>query len=177
MIPLWVFLITLFIPLQKVEANGEIKIGYVDPHSIMRTMPDMAAVERRLQNFVERKREEFTEKETRFRRELQEYQEKMAIISPEAKQKEEERLAALNLELQEFQQNFQQEIQQRQLELLQPLLDKIQDAIDEVAKERNLTYVLNIMTNNGDFIILYASEDAQQKYDITEEVRERLDLI
>lgn len=172
-----IFLVTLLLPVEKVQAQEELRIGYVDPQTIMRSMPEMAAIERRLQNFIDRKRQEFTEKEAHFRRQVEEYQQKMAVISDEAKQKEEERLAELNLELQEFQQNFQQEIQERQFELLEPLLQKIQGAIESVANERNFTFVLNTMTNNGDFIILYASEDAQRNYDITDEVMQRLDLM
>ncbi len=171
--------IGLALPAEKTQAQAqnELTIGYVDPQTIMRSMPEMAAIERRLQNFIDRKRQEFAEKEATFRREVEEYQQKMAVISDEARRREEERLAALNLELQEFQQNFQQEIQERQFELIEPLLEKIQGAIESVARERNLTFVLNTMTNNGDFIILYASERAQQDYDITDEVMQRLDLM
>ncbi len=165
------------IPTEKAQAQDELRIGYVDPQTIMRSMPEMAAIERRLQNFVERKRQEFADKEANFRREVEEYQQKVAVISEEAQRNEEERLAELNLELQEFQQNFQQEIQERQMSLLEPLLDKIQGAIDQVASDRQFTYVLNTMTNNGDFIILYASDQAQQNYDITEEVMQILDLM
>jgi len=171
--------IGLALPVEKTQAQAqdELTIGYVDPQTIMRSMPEMAAIERRLQNFIDRKRQEFADKEATFRREVEEYQQKMAVISDEARRREEERLASLNLELQEFQQNFQQEIQERQFELIEPLLDKIQGAIETVAKERNLTFVLNTMTNNGDFIILYASERAQRDYDITDEVMQRLDLM
>ncbi len=160
----------------QAQSSDDMRIGYVDPQTIMMSMPDMAAIERRLQNFAEQRREEFAQKENEFRQQVQEYQEKMGVISEQAQQEEEERLSELNMELQEFQQNFQMEYQERQMELIEPLLDKIQDAIDEVASERGLTYVLNTMTNNGDFIILYASEDAQQNYDITQEVKRRLDV-
>lgn len=157
-------------------AADDMRIGYVDPQTIMMSMPDMAAIERRLQNFAEQRREEYAQKENRFRQQVEEYQQKQGVISEEAQRQEEERLAEMNMELQEFQQNFQMEYQERQMELIEPLLDKIQDAIDEVASERGLTYVLNTMTNNGDFIILYASEEAQQNYDITQEVKRRLDV-
>lgn len=157
--------------------STDLKIGYVDPNRIMRSMPEMAAIERRLQNFAERKRQEFVEKEASFRRELEEYQQKAPVISEEAKRREEERLARLNVELQEFQQNFQLELQQRQFELLAPLYEKIQNAIEAVATEKGLSYVLNTMTNNGDFIILYASEEARNNYDITNAVMQRLDLM
>lgn len=174
---LLVLLAVTAISVQEAEAQTDLKIGYVDPQSIMRAMPEMAAIERRLQNFAERKRQEFAEKEANFRRELDEYEQKASVISDEAKQREETRLAGLNVELQEFQQNFQRELQERQFELLAPLYEKIQDAIDTVASEKGLTYVLNTMTNNGDFIILYASEEAQRNYDITETVMQKLDLM
>ncbi|MEX0927761.1 MAG: OmpH family outer membrane protein [Balneolales bacterium] len=160
----------------EAKAQNDLNIGYVDPQSIMMSMPEMAAIERRLQNFVQRKREEFTEKEADFRQQVEEYQQRVSVISEEAQQRDEERLAQLNLELQEFQQTFEQEIQERQAELIGPLLDKIQEAIDQVATSRNLTYVLNSVTNNGDFIILYASDEAQQNYDITDEVKQVLDI-
>lgn len=167
----------LFLPTQNAQAQDELRIGYVDPQIIMRSMPEMAAVERRLQNFIDRKRQEFADKESNFRRQVEEYQQKMAVISDEAKRNEEERLAQMNLELQEFQQNFQMEVQERQFELLEPLLEKIQGAIDEVARERNFTYVFNTMTNNGDFVILYVSDEAQQTSDITDAVMQKLDLM
>ncbi len=173
----FIFLLGLGLPVEKAQAQDELRIGYVDPQTIMRSMPEMAAIERRLQNFVERRRQEFAEKENEFRREVEEYQQRMAVISDEAQRREEERLAELNLELQEFQQNFQQEVQERQMELLEPLLDSIQNAIEQVAQERNFMYVLNTMTNNGDFIILYASEEAQRNYDITDAVMQELDLM
>ncbi len=173
------FLIGLHVPVENAQAQtqDELRIGFVDPQTIMRSMPEMAAVERRLQNFIDRKRQEFAEKEASFRREVEEYQQKMAVISDEARRREEERLAEMDLELREFQQNFQQEIQERQFELIEPLLNKIQGAIESVARERNFTFVLNTMTNNGDFIILYASERAHRDFDITDDVMQRLDLM
>ena len=182
---IWIIFGTLLLfgvlsPVEKLQAKeiqDELRIGYVDPQYIMRSMPEMAAIERRLQNFVERKQLEFVELETEFRQKVEEYQQKAAVISEQAQRQEEERLTEMQMRLQEYERNFQQEIQERQMSLMEPLLNKIQGAIDEVAQRRNFTYVLNTMTNNGDFIILYASEEAQANYDITDEVMERLDLM
>lgn len=171
------FAVSVMAAPQAAEAQEDLRIGYVDPQEIMMSMPEMAAIERRLNNFVEQKREEFTEKEQNFRRELEEYQERMAVISDQAREREEERLAELNMELQQMQTQFQQEIQERQQELIDPLLDDIHNAIDEVARERGLTYVLNTTTSQGDFIILYASDEAEEQFNITREVKQRLDLI
>lgn len=154
----------------------DVEIGYVDPQAILAKMPEMKAVQQRLQNFIDRKREELAEKEQSFNQQVTEYQQKSAVISEQAKQQEEERLGKLNAELQQFRTQLQQEIQQKQQELVGPLLQQINDAINTVASDMGLTYVLNTTTSNGDVIILYASEEAQQQYDITDQVMRELGI-
>lgn len=154
----------------------ELKIGYVEPQAILTKMPEMKAVQQRLQNFAERKQQELAQKEQEFNTQISNYQQKSAVISEEAKQKEEERLGQLNAELQQFRTQLQREVQQKQQELVGPLLDQIGTAIDQVAQEMNLTYVLNTTTSSGDAIILYASNEAKEKYDITDQVMRQLGI-
>lgn len=159
------------------QAQGqELEIGYVDPQAILSKMPEMKAVQQRLQNFMEQKRNELATKREEYQQQVSEYQQKESVISENAKQKEEERLGQLGAELQQFQTELQQEVQQKQQELVGPLLDQIDTAIGTVAGNMGLTYVLNTTTSNGDVIILYASDEAQQQYDITDEVMAELDM-
>lgn len=166
----------LSIPSFTVAQSGELKIGYVDPQAILQKMPEMKAVQQRLQNFAERKREELANKQTDFQQQVQEYQQKSAVISDAAKAKEEERLGELNAQLQQFQSQIQQELQQKQQELVGPLFQQIEQSINAVAEEMGLTYVINTTTTNGDVIILYASPDAQEKYNITDPVMRDLGI-
>lgn len=161
---------------QSAHAQNDLSIGYVDPQAILSKMPEMKAVQQRLQNFADRKRQELQDKQANFQEQVTAYQQKSAVISDEAKQKEEERLGQLQSELQQFQTQLQQEIQQKQQELVGPLLQQIETAINAVAEERGLTYVLNTTTSNGDVIILYASPDAREKYDITDAVMQQLGI-
>ncbi|MEO1023871.1 MAG: OmpH family outer membrane protein, partial [Bacteroidota bacterium] len=156
--------------------TDEGKIGFVNPQAILARMPEMKAVQQRLQNFAERKQQELLTKEQQFQQEVATYQQKAAVISDDAKLKEEERLGQLQVELQTAQQQAEAELEQKRGELLGPLLGQIGDAINEVAKEMNLGYVLNTTTSTGDLIILYASESYQQKYDITEPVMQKLGM-
>ncbi|MCH8496169.1 MAG: OmpH family outer membrane protein, partial [Balneolales bacterium] len=71
---------------------------------------------------------------------------------------------------------YGQELQQQQAELMGPLLERVQQAINTVSSEMGVTYVLNTMTNSGDFIILYASPRMQREFDITAKVAEKLEL-
>lgn len=154
----------------------ELKIGYVEPQAILAKMPEMKAVQQRLQNFAERKQKELAQKEQEFNAEITNFEQRSAVISEDAKQKEQERLGQLNAELQQYRTQLQQEMQQKQQELVGPLLDQIGTAIDQVANDMNLTYVLNTTTSNGDAIILYASDEAQEKYDITDQVMQQLGI-
>jgi outer membrane protein len=170
------FLVLAVIPGQTILAQSDMKIGYVEPMVILERMPEMAAIERQLQNFMERKNREIAQKEMDLAQRLEDFQRRRSVISAEAREREEENLTRLQVELQQAQGTAQQELQQRQVELISPIIDKIQTAIDDVADEMGLTYVLNTMTNNGDFIILYVSEEVRREYNITDKVMEKLDI-
>ncbi len=154
----------------------DMRIGFVDPRVILDRMPEMRAVQQRLQNFAERKQRELSDAEQNLQTEIQLYQQKIGVISEEARQKEEERLGQLDLELREKQSQAQQELQQRRAELMAPLLEQIQNAINEVATQKNIDYVLNTTTSTGDVIILYVKEELRQEFDITDAVMVNLGI-
>jgi outer membrane protein len=156
--------------------SEELKIGYVSPQAILQNMPEMKAVQQRLQNFTARKQQELTQKEQAFQSEVAAYQQKVGVISAEAQAQEEQRLGQLQNELLQAQQTAEQELQAKRTELLGPLLEQIGNAIDTVAQRMGLGYVLNTTTSTGDLVILYASEDFQSKYDITQAVMDELGM-
>jgi outer membrane protein len=155
---------------------SELKIGYVNPQAILANMPEMKAVQQRLQNFTARKQQELAQLEQNFQSEVAAYQQKVGVISADAQAKEEERLGKLQNDLLTAQQQAENELQQKRQELVGPLLEQIGTAIDSVANSMGLIYVLNTTTSTGDLVILYASEEYQSKYDITEQVMEQLGM-
>ena len=154
----------------------DMKIGFVEPRSVLEKMPELRAVQQRMQNFMERKQTELTEKERELQTEIEQYQQKVGVISEQARENEEQRLNNLDMEFRQLQNTAQQEMQQRQAELMAPLLEQLQGAIDNVAAERGLDYVLNTTTSGGDVIILYVSESVQEEYDITDAVMRELGI-
>lgn len=171
------FALLLFFSFQPISVQAQdMKIGYVEPRAILERMPEMRAVEQRMQNFIERKRNELTTQEQSFQQELQLYQQKVGVISDTARQQEEERLGQLQLELQQSQNQVRQDIQQRQAELMAPLLEQVQGAINEVASDMGIDYVLNTTTSTGDVVILYVREELREQYDITDAVMRNLGI-
>lgn len=154
----------------------DMKIGFVEPRAVLERMPEMRAVQQRLQNFAERKQNELATKERELQTEIELYQQKVGVISEEARQAEEQRLNELDTQFRQLQSTAQQEIREQQANLMSPLLQQIQEAIDTVASERGLDYVLNTTTSTGDVIILYVSEEVQNEYDITDAVMRNLGI-
>jgi outer membrane protein len=152
------------------------RIGYVNPQAILQKMPEMKAVQQRLQNFVEQKQKELGQQQQELQQKIADYQKRQSVISEDAKKKEEEQLGQIQADVQQAQREAEQEVQQKQQELVGPLREEIDKSISAVAEEMNLSYVMNTITTNGDFIILYASDEAQEKYDITEQVMEKLGI-
>ncbi len=157
-------------------SESDIKIGYVDPQAILSKMPEMKAVQQKLRNFAERKQQELQQKQQSFQQQLEQFQDKSAVISEQAKKEQQQKLGEMNSQLQQFQTQIQQEIQKKQQELMEPVYGQIEKAIDAVASRQDLSYVLNTTTTNGDVIILYASDSAKEKYDITDQVMRELGI-
>lgn len=169
-------LLVLFTALGATSYAQDLKIGYVEPQEILTKMPEYAAVERRLQNFAERKRDEFGTLQADFEKKVQEYEQKAGVLSAEARTKEESDLEAMREKLVSFQDQYQQDLIREQQTQLGPLFEKIEKGIADVANEMGLTFVLNPRTTNGDIILLYISDDAKANLNITRKVILKLDL-
>lgn len=163
--------------LQPVSAHAQdMKIGFVEPRIILERMPEMAAVQQRLQNFADRKRTELLQQETSLQQQLQSYQERASVMSADARANEEERLGQLSNELQQSQALAEQELAERRASLMSPLLQQVQEAIDAVAAAKGIDIVLNTTTSTGDVIILYVAESLRAEVDITDDVMARLEI-
>jgi outer membrane protein len=165
----------MFAPASQAQTQ-DMKIGFVDPRAVLERMPEMRAVQQRLQNFAERKQQELSDKESALQTEIELYQQKVGVISESARQTEEERLSEMDTEFRQLQTQVEREFQQQRADLMSPLLNQIQESINTVAETRGLDYVLNTTTSNGDVIILYVSEEIQSEFDITDAVMQDLGI-
>jgi outer membrane protein len=153
-----------------------LKIGYVDPQEILVKMPEYAAVERRLQNFAERKRDEFSKLQADFEKRANDFQQKASVLSNDARTTEERALEAMRERLVNFQTQYQEDLMKEQQTQLTPLFAKIEKGIADVATEMGMTFILNPRTSNGDIILLYVSDQAKETLNITRAVIAKLDL-
>ncbi len=162
----------LFVPI-KTQAQ-ELRIGIVDAGDILMQMPELENVSDQLDGFTNRKRREFAQLEADFVQAREEFEQRVAVISEQARENEQRRLSEKAMRLQQFQQEYQQELMERQERLISPLRERIMNSINEVAEELGLAYVINQMVNNGDMVVLYASDEMRERYDITSRVKDKM---
>lgn len=163
-----------FIMAPAASQAQDVRIGMVDAGEVLGEMPELTEVQDQLEGFANRKRREFAQMESQFVQAREEFEQKVAVISENARENEQQRLAEMAAELQQFQQEYQEELMMRQEQLISPLRDRIMRTINEVADEMDLAYVVNRMVNNGDMVVLYASDEMRNNFDITGEVKSRL---
>jgi len=161
---------------QQTTQAQELRIGMVDAGEILMQMPELESISDQLDGFTNRKRREFAQLEADFIEAREAFEQRVAVISEQARENEQRRLSEKAMQLQQFQQEYQQELMERQERLISPLRERILNNINEVAAELGLAYVINRMVNNGDMVVLYASDEMRENYDITNRVKENMGI-
>jgi outer membrane protein len=160
----------LLLPL---AVSAQLKVGIMNPDEVLDAMPEAAQVQADLESFAQERQSAFQQRYQSWIEEVTAFSEQVEAgeLSEADQAAEEERLAEMQEEITNMQQNLEREIQQRQAELFNPLLIQVEEAMGEVAEEMGLDFVLNRTSNTGDPIVYYASERAT---DITQQVIEKL---
>lgn len=130
------------------------KVAHVDIDALLTEMPETKIAEDEIKLFAET-----LEKDMKFLQE--EYQNKMTELENGAnsgwselmiKSKQED-LYSAQQKIYEFQQLAQEQITAKQVELMEPVYEKLQNAVNDVAKEKGFDYVLDASRNRG--VVIY----------------------
>lgn len=146
------------------------KFGYMDSNELVAEMPDVKQADAKLETLQKQLQKQGQQKLQALQQKAQdlERKERQGEIAPKKLQEEAEKLQAEQMELQQFEQDMQRQVMQKRQELYQPIFDKINTVIEEIAKEKEYTYIFDLSAGS----ILYADESK----DITSMVRQRLGI-
>ncbi len=163
-------ILVTFIPLL---AAAQLTVGIMNPERVMDSLPETEEIQRELEQFVQQRQQEFTDRYSQWIEDVSSYEERVeeGTLTGEQRQQEEERLSEQEEELGSLEQRIQTQIQNRQNELISPIMQRVEDAMETVAMELDLDYVLNTQTSAGDPVVYYSS---QRGVDITDQVIEKL---
>jgi len=160
---LWIFLLTI-------EAQAQIKIGYMNPSVVLSQLEEVAIVEQQIEQLVQQRDTELMSKANQLQQDFVAYEEARSMLNEEARIIREEDLLARDQQLQEERENYLNEITQKRALLLQPIIEKMDQVMAEVAQEKGLDLILNEATSFGDAIVFFSAEELN----ITQEVLSRM---
>jgi outer membrane protein len=160
-------------PQQAAQAQM-LKVGYTDHEVIIVNMPAYTQVQNRLRAEYEGGQQALQSLAADFQAEVEKYQKQQSLLSAERRTEKETELAKRQTEIQEAAGRKDQEIGILEAELMKPLLEQVQNAIDDVAKEKALDLVLRYQVGGGQPVLLYANPE--KVVDITLDVAKKLGI-
>jgi len=152
-IRIFLFLVLGFIFITNINAQ---KFGYINSTELLMAHPDVKSADAKLQEFQKQLFAKGQQMAQEFQKHYEAYVKDVnaGLLSKIQMQEKENALAQEQNKIREFEVEMQQKIAKKREELYKPILDKIQQAINEVGKENNFTFIFDAGTGG----ILYAEE-------------------
>jgi outer membrane protein len=146
------------------------KIGYAETDYIASQLPEYKKMESELKTHGAQLENQMKAKYDDYQAKLKAYQ-GMPATTPDAIKSDKEReLAALQENMQKFQQDAQSSFTKKQTDLMDPIFKKIGKAIEEVAKENGYSFIISPQLTNGGDILLFTDD----KFNISDLVLKKL---
>jgi outer membrane protein len=141
-------------------AAQPLKIGYTNAEVVLSLMPEFKAMEQALKTHEQKLIQNMNVKKTYYESKVKEYQEMLegGKLVGDAKTKMENDIRKLEEEIQTYAEDAETNYNKKKEEMIAPILEKLQKAIDELAKEKGMTYIFNgSLAGNG--IILHGPKE------------------
>ncbi|MEG2070012.1 MAG: OmpH family outer membrane protein [Bacteroidales bacterium] len=138
-------LLTAFLGLTlgSMNAQSQGKYGHVNSGEILQAMPGVDSLQIKLTSFQKELEDLYQGMVAEFQTKKDKFDKEAGTMSSSVRQLREKELYDIQNRIQEFQYGVQDDIEQKQYELAKPFQDKIQNAINEVAKENNYSYIFD----------------------------------
>ena len=144
--------------------TAEFKLAYVDVQKAIEKTSMGRKAKEEMKKEAEKKNKELEKKKTDIDKMREDIEKKRSVLAEEAFAK---RAAELQEEMQKFNQTAakaQTELQKKESELLEPIVKKMKTVIEQLAKEKGITMV--IQSNQNAQIVLYAAAETDLTDDL-----------
>ncbi len=149
---------------------GAQKYACVNTDYVLRSVPEYANAQKRLDKYVQDWQKELVDKQAEVESLRAEFEQESYLLPDNLKKRRQEELKAKEQEIRNLQQQRfgpGGDLDKKRAELLKPVQDRVYATIERVAHEKNYAFVFD---KAGSSAVLFASK----KYDISDEVLELL---
>ena len=164
-----IFIILSLLFVTTLPTNAQ-KYACVNTDYVLRSIPDYANAQKRLDKYVTDWQKELSDKLTELDNMRAEYEQESYLLPDNLKKRRRDEIAAKEQEIKSLQaQRFGPggDLDKRRAELLKPVQDRVYSTIERIAHEKNYAFVFD---KSGSATRLFANK----KYDISEEGLEQL---
>ena len=120
-----------------------LKLAYISMQELIPAMPEYDSAMVKMQKVGQELENALEEMQVEYNRKLDEFSKNQTNWTDLVKQSKTEDLMSMQQRIQTFQEQAQESYAQEQEKLIQPIVEKANKAIETVAKEQGITYVLN----------------------------------
>ena len=151
------------------NVSGSALIAHISTAAVLDVMPDKVKAEKELERYYGELEKQLQSMAQEYQTKLQYYEGNQSTMSNLTKQSKEKEIIDLENRIRQFQANAESDFEAKRAELLKPILNKIQNAINAVASENELSYVIDISTGAAVFL-------GEDSIDITYMVMKKLGI-
>ncbi len=144
------------------------KVAHINSQEILTILPDYKRAQTQLEKYGQNLQNQLSALMDEYKKKLENYQKNAQTMSDALRRDKELEIAQLEERIARFQTQAQEDILTKKQALLEPILRKVNQAIEQVAKEKGYAYVLDISMGT----VLYAAP----QYDITAAVKRKLGI-
>tara|TARA_R100000005_G_C4951717_1_gene171946 strand:- start:15 stop:590 length:576 start_codon:yes stop_codon:yes gene_type:complete len=151
--------------------SQEFKVGYTSIDAIVFSMPEIPQINADLQVYQKQLASQVESKQKTIDTKIAEYQQlaQLGTAAPTAMQEKETEIRKLQADFANFSQKADESLSNKSNSLFNPIYSKVQNAIEEVRKEKGYGMILNAGTETGGIVLAAREED-----NITKAVFEKL---
>ena len=144
-------------------------VAHVNTAAVLDAMPDKVRAEKELERFYGGLQNQLQTMAKEYQMKMQNYESNEATMSNIEKRSKQQEIVDLQTRIQQFQTSAESEFEAKRVELLKPILNRIQNAINAVSNENDLTYIIDISTGAAVFL-------GEDSIDITYMVMKKLGI-
>ncbi|MEW6749824.1 MAG: OmpH family outer membrane protein [Candidatus Latescibacterota bacterium] len=153
------------------SAAAELKLGYIDSEVLKERLPEFREAQRQLDQLKQDLQRQAQDQESRLMRMKEDFRKQELLMSEARKSELQTEFEEKVRQLQEFtEQKFgpEGELMKKNVELSSPIFERINAAIQTLAKEEGYDFIFDAASPATGLVY------AQEKYDVTERLLERL---
>jgi len=140
-------------------AIAQQKIGHINADELLQLMPETKKAQTELEAYGRQLEKDLTDMEAELESKIGSFRANEKMMTTLARETKTQELQELQRRIQEYSQRAQQDLQQKQVELLTPVIEKATKAVQDIAKEKGFSYILDSSPSKAVVIFAENGED------------------